>query len=145
MREIKQGLPKEGVQQGSEDNKWDPTRFEHVVLQNIQEVFGVIELINGIIYLNKRNVGILVGKTFFTDRTPREHFYVLGRGYPIADETILWLKERNADKIIIKEHRKDGVTMLYVAKLEQYLKGGMIQHEPFEPQRNVPLDELIKI
>ena len=85
-------------------------------------------------------IGEVFGDTFITVRNTRKHYYKLGQGYPISDEALKFLKENNIENIIIKEYGK--TIRRFKSTVSSYLKGDLIQHEPFELQRIIPLRNL---
>lgn len=100
-------------------------------------------IINNNVFLEGRMVGSIYNGTFITNRNPKKHYYILGRGYPIADEILKFLDEHDINTIIIKERGR--LLRYYRASVKQYLKGKLLQHAPFELQRVVPLNELEEI
>jgi len=88
-----------------------------------------------------KKIGEVVGTTYYTHRNPSEHFYVLGGGYPISNSVLKKLREVSVDRVVIIEHAKSGERM-FDTTLEKYLSAVMIQHEPYDQQRCVPLSEM---
>jgi hypothetical protein len=65
----------------------------------------------------------------------------MGQGYPITNDIIKKLKDKNVFHIVIIEQTKKGIRY-WASTLEKYIKAVLIQHEPFEQQKCVPLSEM---
>jgi len=96
------------------------------------------------IFFGKRLCGYIVGQTYFSERVPSKHFYVMGQGYPITNDIIKQLKNKRVFYVVIIEYAKKGI-IYWASTLEKYTNSVMIQHEPFEQQRCVPLLEMVDV
>ena len=128
------------------DNLWDSLEKKPMVVKSqptpqLDSPFSS-DRIN--IYPGQRLCGYVVGRTYFSERITSKHFYVMGQGYPITNEIIKRLKNKNVLYVVIIEYAKKGIRYL-ATTLEKYIKSVMIQHEPFEQQRCVPLSEMLDV
>jgi len=87
-------------------------------------------------------VGNVLGDTFYTHRNHKDHFYIIGQGYPIGDDVLDTLKTMNVKRIYIIEHMEDGSLTFFQTEIERYLDAPIIEHPPFERQRCVSISEL---
>lgn len=114
-------------------------KWQHVLLRPAT----LIEIKDNWIMFNGRKTGHIYDGTYISVRNPKKHYYVLGRGYPISEEILIWLKKHNIMDIqIIEEGKK---VRKFLARIDHYLDAPLIEHPPFEKQRSVPLTELEEI
>jgi hypothetical protein len=125
------------------NNLWDSLnrKAEKNESQPIPEIDSPFSLNKDNIYFGERMCGYVVGRTYFSERIPSKHYYVMGQGYPITNDIIKKLKDKNVFHIVIIEQTKKGIRY-WASTLEKYIKAVLIQHEPFEQQKCVPLSEM---
>ena len=104
----------------------------------------MIKITNNWILLNGRRTGYISEGVYISERNVEEHFYVMGGGYPIANEILHWLKEHDVNNVMIIEKRKSGIRK-WGSTVDDYLKSVLIEHPPFEQQRCLPLQSMEEI
>lgn len=104
----------------------------------------MIEVKDNWVVLDGRKCGRINDEKYVTMRIPEKHYYVMGGGYPIANEILHWLKEHGIKFIAVAELGKRG-TRTFIASIDKYLRAVIIQHPPFEQQRCLPLKEMEEV
>ena len=92
------------------------------------------------IYLNGKMCGFVLNTVYYSHRDPKKHYYVMGGGYPISNSILKKLTTMGVKNVIIIEHAKKGI-QFWFAPLEKHKKTVMIEHEPYDQQRCLPLSE----
>ena len=88
-----------------------------------------------------RVVGIFKEGVYETTRKQKDHYYWLGKGYPIDVSVLEQLEALSCHTIVINEILSDYRTRKHYFTLEQYLNASEFHHPPYEPQKCVPLEE----
>jgi len=104
----------------------------------------MIEVKDNWIILDGRRCGRIEEDKYVTKRIAEKHYYIMGSGYPIANEILHWLKEHGIKTIVVIEQGRKK-TRKFTTTVVNYYGAVMIRHPPFEQQRCLPLKEMEEI
>jgi len=96
------------------------------------------------LYYKNKNCGTIKDGGFHIFRASHKHYYIRGRGYPISEAILLYLKEQNISWIELMESRVKGYNY-YRTTVDEYLSSPLFNHEGYDDQRCFPLRKMDKV